>query len=90
MAGYALRENTGEGALSVDNLKIGTTFAEVAGGGSASRPPAIISGPQHQTVTNGADVVFSVTATGTPPLAYQWQFTPTSESGFMAPICPGR
>jgi endonuclease/exonuclease/phosphatase family metal-dependent hydrolase len=81
VAGYALRENTGEGALSVDNLKIGTTFAEVTGGGSAPRPPAIISGPQHQTVTTGADAIFRVTATGTPPLAYQWQFTPTSDVG---------
>ena len=81
VAGYALRENTGEGALNVDNLKIGTTFAEVTGGGSAPRPPAIISGPQHQTVTKGADVVFRATATGTPPLAYQWQFTPTSDAG---------
>jgi endonuclease/exonuclease/phosphatase family metal-dependent hydrolase len=70
---YALRENSGEGALSLDNLKIGTTFADAAGGAS-SESPAIISGPRHQTVTNGADVVFSVTATGTPPLAYQWQF----------------
>jgi endonuclease/exonuclease/phosphatase family metal-dependent hydrolase len=81
VAGYAFRENAGEGALSADGLKIGTTFAEVTGGESAPRPPAIVSGPRHQTVTNGADVVFHVTATGTPPLAYQWQFTPTSDVG---------
>jgi endonuclease/exonuclease/phosphatase family metal-dependent hydrolase len=81
VAGYAFRENTGEGVLSLDGLKIGTTFAEVAGSESALRPPAIVSGPQHQTVTNGADVVFRVTATGTPPLAYQWQFTPASDVG---------
>jgi endonuclease/exonuclease/phosphatase family metal-dependent hydrolase len=81
VAGYAFRENTGEGVLSLDDLKIGTTFAEVTGGPSAPKPPVIVSGPQHQTVTNGADVVFRVTATGTPPLAYQWKFTSISDVG---------
>ena len=81
VAGYAYRENTGEGVLSVDNLKVGTTFADVVASGPAAELPTIVSGPQHQTVTNGADVVFSVTAAGTPPLAYQWQFTPTSAVG---------
>ncbi|SRR5579862_2057257 len=89
VAGYAFRENAGEGALSVDGLKIGTTFAEVTGGESAPRPPAIVSGPQHQTITNGADAVFRVTATGTPPLAYQWQFTPTSDVGVHGTNLPG-
>jgi endonuclease/exonuclease/phosphatase family metal-dependent hydrolase len=89
VAGYAFRENTGEGALNVDDLKISTTFVEVTGDGSAPRAPAVISGPQHQTVTNGADVVFRVTATGTPPLAYQWQFTPTSDVGVHGTNLPG-
>ncbi len=78
VAGYAFRENTGEGVLSVDNLKIGTTFADVIGNGPAAEPPTIVSGPQHQTVTNGAEVVFRVMATGTPPLAYQWQLNGTN------------
>jgi endonuclease/exonuclease/phosphatase family metal-dependent hydrolase len=81
VASYAFRENTGEGVLSVADLKIGTTFDEVTGGGSAPKPPAVVSGPSHQTVTNGADVVFRVTATGTPPLAYQWQFNGTNLPG---------
>ena len=89
VVGYAFRENSGEGVLSVDNLKIGTTFADVIGGGPATEPPAIVSGPQHQTVTNGGDVIFSVTATGTPPLAYQWQFTPTSDVGVHGTNLPG-
>ncbi len=78
VAGYAFRDNTGEGALSVDNLKIGTTFAEMTTGGPTGQPPAIVSEPQHQTILNGADVVFSVTATGTPPLAYQWRLNGTN------------
>lgn len=89
VVGYAFRENTGEGVLSVDNLKIGTTFADVIGNGPATEPPTIVSGPQHQTVTNGGDVVFSVTATGTPPLAYQWQFIPASDVGVHGTNLPG-
>ena len=70
---YALRENTGEGALNMDNLRVGTSFADVFSGGSG-QPPAITSQSQNQTVTNGASVTFSVNATGTPPLNFQWQF----------------
>lgn len=36
-------------------------------------PPAITSQPQSGTHLAGATVNFSVTATGTPPLAYQWR-----------------
>jgi len=86
---FAFRENTGEGACGVDNLKIGTSFADVTRGGSGRQSPVIISGPQHQTVTNGADAFFSVIATGTPPLAYQWQFTPASDVGFHGTNLPG-
>jgi len=36
--------------------------------------PAIVSQPQSRTVTAGDNVSFSVTASGTPPLSYQWLF----------------
>ena len=74
---YAFRESDYEGALSIDNLRVGTSFADVFSSGSG-QPPAITSQSQNQTVTNGASVTFSVNATGTPPLGYQWQFTPAS------------
>jgi uncharacterized repeat protein (TIGR01451 family) len=63
-----------------------TLTATDAGGAAASRPfgltvnpkppsaPAITSQPQSQTVSNGNSVTFSVAATGTPPLTYQWEF----------------
>lgn len=78
VASYAFRESTGEGALNVDNLKIGTTFAEATAGGPAGEPPAIVASPQNQAVTNGANVTFTVSASGTPPLAYQWQLNGTN------------
>jgi uncharacterized repeat protein (TIGR01451 family) len=37
-------------------------------------PPTITQQPQSQTVTIGADVCFTVQATGTAPLNYQWRF----------------
>ncbi len=37
-------------------------------------PPRIVSQPQSQTAWPGQDALFSVVATGTPPLSYQWFF----------------
>jgi hypothetical protein len=37
-------------------------------------PPQIVSGPASQTVVEGATVSFSVVASGSRPLAYQWFF----------------
>src|SRR5262245_56157988 len=36
--------------------------------------PVILSPPQHSTNVVGSTATFSVTATGTPPLQYQWRF----------------
>ncbi len=36
-------------------------------------PPAIIAQPLAQAVSQGADATFTVTATGTDPLSYQWR-----------------
>ena len=40
----------------------------------APQGPSITAAPQSQTVQSGSGVNFSVTATGTQPLSYQWQF----------------
>src|ERR1017187_7680090 len=77
---YALRESTGEGSLSLDNLRIGTTFADVYTGNSG-QPPAITSQTSNQAVTNGAGVTLSVTGTGTAPLGFKWQFNGTNLPG---------
>ena len=39
----------------------------------APTPPSISSQPANRTVTAGQTATFSVTATGTGPLSYQWQ-----------------
>jgi endonuclease/exonuclease/phosphatase family metal-dependent hydrolase len=84
---YAFREADAEGALSIDNLRVGTSFADVVTGGA--QPPAIVSQSPNQTVTNGANVTFSVSATGAPPLGFQWQFFPASGAGAQGTNLPG-
>jgi Regulator of chromosome condensation (RCC1) repeat/Immunoglobulin domain len=39
-----------------------------------SLPPAIVTPPQSQSVLGESTAIFSVTATGTQPLGYQWYF----------------
>jgi hypothetical protein len=55
-----------------------TNLAEAAGPGQAYYrlrflAPDITAQPQGQTNSTGSNAVFSVTATGTAPLAYQWR-----------------
>jgi len=44
-------------------------------------PPTITTQPQNQTVTVGATATFSVVATGTTPLTYQWSKNGSAISG---------
>jgi hypothetical protein len=46
--------------------------------------PAIIVQPASLTVFTGASVTFAVTAAGTPPLSYQWQFNSAPIPGATA------
>jgi hypothetical protein len=48
-------------------------------------PPTIVTQPSNQTVTAGSPVSFSVTASGSAPLTYQWRFNGTNISGATAP-----
>jgi hypothetical protein len=56
------------------------------GAGTSTKPPApmtpvITTQPSNQTVTAGLSATFSVVATGTAPLTYQWQKGATSIAG---------
>jgi endonuclease/exonuclease/phosphatase family metal-dependent hydrolase len=46
-----------------------------------TNPPAITMQPQNQIVSPSSNVTFTVTATGTAPLSYQWLFNNTNISG---------
>src|SRR5947208_673185 len=65
----------------------------VSGGSNPPSPltPAITAQPADQTVTAGQAATFSVTATGTAPLTYQWQknganITGASSSSYTTPV----
>ncbi|MCD9017091.1 PQQ-dependent sugar dehydrogenase [Parachryseolinea silvisoli] len=70
----------GNNALSIDvGLDGNLYYLERSAGAlfriiySVNNAPAIVTQPASQTVTAGQPVTFSVTATGTAPLSYQWQ-----------------
>jgi hypothetical protein len=44
-------------------------------------PPTITAQPQSQTATQGLNATFSVAASGTAPLSYQWSFNGLARSG---------
>src|SRR5205823_5578603 len=41
-------------------------------------PPSIQAQPQSRVATVGTNVIFTVTASGTTPLSYQWRFNGTN------------
>ncbi|MCX6630463.1 MAG: PKD domain-containing protein, partial [Candidatus Solibacter sp.] len=47
-------------------------------------PPSITDQPLNQTVKRGSNATFNVTATGTPPLGYQWRFNAAAIAGATA------
>ena len=52
-----------------------------AGVSSLNAAPVIVVEPQNQTANQGQSAAFSVTATGSAPLSYQWQFNSSPLSG---------
>ena len=75
---FGLRESLsggdGMGTLSLDDLQIGTSFDDVV----PNSTPHITIQPQDQIAIEGSNVTFTVTATGTQPLSYQWLFFGTN------------
>ena len=55
--------------------------APFVGVGTIATPPSITTQPANKTVSVGQSATFSVTATGTAPLKYQWKFNGANISG---------
>jgi len=75
------------GSFSVDVVNPDQVFGTAAGLLSvapAQTPPTITSQPANRTVTEGQSATFSVVATGTAPLSYQWQKNGANISGATA------
>ncbi len=76
---FALRQAAGEGILTVDNLVVGTTFADVVPG--SLNPPFITVQPNDTNVAAGVTVTFKTIAGGNDPLSYYWFFASTLVGG---------
>ena len=57
-------------------------------GGALGTGPAITTQPSSQTVSSGANVTFSVVATGSPTPTYQWKKDGIDIPGATLPSCP--
>ncbi len=72
----AFRQASSEGTMFIDNLLVGTTFADVTPASNA--PPVITSQPQSQSAHVGDTVGFPISVTGAQPLSFQWWFNQTN------------
>ena len=65
--------NAGDYRVIVTNLS-GSITSQVATLTITSTPPQFVVQPQNQSVATGFSTTFSALATGSAPIAYQWQF----------------
>jgi len=70
-AGFTNPVSVGPNKSNIDFLATFTT----------NSPPNITTQPSSQTVNPGANVTFTVVATGSTPLSYQWRFNGANISG---------
>jgi len=69
---YSFRQASAEGVIDVDNLVVGTTFADVVPG--SVNPPVIVTQPGDTNVFAGSPVVLKSLAVGDPTITYQWYY----------------
>ncbi|MDB6108883.1 MAG: Fibronectin type domain protein [Pedosphaera sp.] len=73
---YYVVQATNSAGASTNSAPAGATTAPIA-----PTAPSITSQPQDLSVTVGQDALFSVTASGSLPLRYQWRFSNTNIVG---------
>lgn len=73
--GYILSRDGWSNPIAVGPDATNANFVAVS---TATNPPTITGQPQSQLVTITSNATFAVTATGTPPLRYQWYFNGTN------------
>src|SRR6185436_17828649 len=73
--------STGGGPFIVTATASGKSGSASVMVNSSSQPPTITTQPANQTLTAGQTATFSVVASGTPPLSYQWQKNGSNISG---------
>ncbi len=83
LTSFALRQDAGIGVLQLDDLRVGTSFADVFQT-PVTNPPVITQQPANLAVVEGGVANFAVSANGTEPLSYQWKFYGTNLPGATA------
>lgn len=82
----ATGEATFDGVASFDGMNVPITGHRTIGPGvSAGGSPTIVTHPTTQSAPTGSSVSLSVTATGDPPLTYQWRFNRVAIPGATSP-----
>ena len=71
---FALRQDSGIGAIALDDLRVGTSFADVYTGPNIIAPIISLQ-PTNTLAVEGGMGAFFAAATGTAPLSYQWKFS---------------
>jgi len=71
---YAFRQASGGGVVMVDDLVVGTTFADVIPSSAGYNPPFITVQPADTNVSQGLTVSFKVMACGDEPINIQWYY----------------
>jgi hypothetical protein len=74
-------QTTDAGSYTVVVTNIAGSITSAVATLTVNVPPAITTQPQSQTVTLDQNASFSIVATGTAPLSYQWSFNGTAVSG---------
>ena len=76
---YATNFASNQAMQTVSVFRGGLLIATISAGDNPngiaimpSSPPTIVTQPSNQTIAYGQSATLSVTATGTPPLSYQW------------------
>ena len=69
------------GTLTFTRADGNTVTDKLSGLGIQVQSPHVTTQPANQTITAGQTATFSVTATGTAPLSYQWRQNGTAISG---------
>ncbi|MGI8964918.1 MAG: immunoglobulin domain-containing protein, partial [Limisphaerales bacterium] len=71
LSAFAFRQSSGIGSMSIDDLKIGNSFADVV---TAPFAPTVVLQPVGKSVFSGENVMFYGVANGSGQLFYQWRF----------------
>ncbi|MEP6663364.1 MAG: immunoglobulin domain-containing protein, partial [Verrucomicrobiota bacterium] len=69
---FAFRQSAGIGSMSIDDLKVGNSFADVVSGPSVA--PTVPLQPVARSVFSGENVVLYGVGNGSGQLFYQWKF----------------